>query len=47
MLTLSRAGSAITCQLEHRAQSGVMQVVQGLTRSLQRTLVSFPLTLVQ
>jgi hypothetical protein len=44
MLTLSRAGSPITCQLEQEVQAGVRQPMQHLTRSLRGTLVSIPMT---
>jgi hypothetical protein len=46
MLTLSRAGSAITCHLDRREQAEARRSVQRLTRSLRVTAASFPLTLV-
>ena len=46
MLTLSRAGSSITCRLDQRARPGASQAVQRLTCSLPRTRVSFLMTLV-
>src|ERR1700732_4761838 len=45
MLTLSRAGSPITCRLEQRKQPEANPWVQRLTRSLRVTAASLPLTL--
>jgi hypothetical protein len=44
MLTLARAESPTTCSVEQRAQAGLRPRCSPVARSLQRTLVSFPLT---
>jgi hypothetical protein len=46
MLTLSRAGLAITCHLDGREHAEARRSVQRLRRSLRVTAASFALTLV-